>query len=317
MAAEAQDNVHTVRAGETLFSISRQYDVPVQQLRQWNNLPDNTIRPGQRLYIGMDAPDETTSDSDTVDVRETGERLSHVVEPGETLFRISRMYNVTVEQIMDWNNLQDFSISIGQKLTIRGIPGPAQHQERARETDTADAIHPQISAEWDFESSPQGRFIRYTLREEDTVEELLNYHLMDRHEFRALNPGVRISDLQPGDEITLLLTATSSQRNPYRIQAEQKEAGQISVSRYSDDQRGKPTTSGDLYNPESLTAAHPGLPLGTVVFVTNPQTEKGVYVLINDRTTDNRLILSDAAYRALQFTGTDRGIAMIFEDTGQ
>jgi LysM repeat protein len=43
---------HEVKSGETLFRISRVYGVPVTQLKEWNQLRDNTIEVGQRLIVG-------------------------------------------------------------------------------------------------------------------------------------------------------------------------------------------------------------------------------------------------------------------------
>lgn len=44
--------LHTVEQGQTLYSLSRQFQVTVEQLRQWNDLPDSTIRIGQTLIVG-------------------------------------------------------------------------------------------------------------------------------------------------------------------------------------------------------------------------------------------------------------------------
>ncbi len=43
---------HQVATGETLYGISRRYNVSVESLRSWNNLPDNTIKVGQQLVVG-------------------------------------------------------------------------------------------------------------------------------------------------------------------------------------------------------------------------------------------------------------------------
>jgi predicted ribosome quality control (RQC) complex YloA/Tae2 family protein len=42
----------------------------------------------------------------------------HTVQPGETLFRISRKYHVSVDKLRKWNNLLDDTIEVGQKLII-------------------------------------------------------------------------------------------------------------------------------------------------------------------------------------------------------
>jgi len=66
---------------------------------------------------------------------------------------------------------------------------------------------------------------------------------------------------------------------------------------------GKPTTSGEVYNKNRLTAAHLTLPFGTRVKVTNPITKQSVIVRINDRGpfgNKKRIIdLSEAAARKI------------------
>lgn len=67
---------------------------------------------------------------------------------------------------------------------------------------------------------------------------------------------------------------------------------------------GKETSSGEKYHPDSLTAAHMYLPIGTQVEVTNLENNKSVIVAINDRGPyiDGRIIdLSASAARQLGF----------------
>lgn len=394
--AQESPPTHTVRAGETLFSISRQYDVSVQELREWNNLPDNIIHVGQRLFLG----DRRTPEAD-VDTEDDPHTIIHVVEPGQTLYRIARLYDVDLNDLITWNDLRSSALTIGQELVIYEEPvdrpvdedtpepdetrlpedemeaDPEQTQKIEEDADRVDMdtiaipeedaedtglyevragdtlfriasrfnmsvddlmtinnlddtdltvgqrlrVHrrlappPSIAAEWDMESTPQGRFVTYTVSENDSIEDLLRYHHMDEREFRALNPGLSPSGIRPGDEITLLLSATSSLDNPYRVSVSgDDQASMIEVSRYPDDRHGRTTTSGDLYNRSALTAAHPGLSLGSVVYVENPETGHGIFVLINDRTSDNRLLLSDGAFRALQYTHATQLVARVYED---
>jgi rare lipoprotein A len=66
------------------------------------------------------------------------------------------------------------------------------------------------------------------------------------------------------------------------------------------------TTSGEAFNPESLTAAHRSLPLGSMVRVTNTQNSRSIVVRINDRGPFSRgrvIDVTPAAARALGFFG--------------
>jgi LysM repeat protein len=141
---------HTVRQGETLFSISRQYDITIDQIREWNGLRDNVIRAGQELIVGNgrqpDRPLETDrraqpdrQETERPQQRTRGDVIIHTVEPGQTLFRISQIYDVAVDDIRRWNNLRDNIISIGQELEIRR---PAETAEQAQPERTHPPMRP-------------------------------------------------------------------------------------------------------------------------------------------------------------------------------
>ncbi|PYX80700.1 MAG: hypothetical protein DMG70_22475 [Acidobacteria bacterium] len=70
------------------------------------------------------------------------------------------------------------------------------------------------------------------------------------------------------------------------------------ASWYGDYFQGRPTASGELYDMHDLTAAHPTLPLGTLVRVTNLRNGRSVVLRINDRgpVVDGRII--DVTYNA-------------------
>ncbi|MBX3727552.1 MAG: septal ring lytic transglycosylase RlpA family protein [Candidatus Sumerlaeia bacterium] len=75
---------------------------------------------------------------------------------------------------------------------------------------------------------------------------------------------------------------------------------------------GRPTASGEPYNPKALTAAHQTLPFGTRVRVTNLDNDKSVVVRINDRFpgTKGRIIdLSETAFASI--APTSQGIARV------
>lgn len=84
------------------------------------------------------------------------------------------------------------------------------------------------------------------------------------------------------------------------------------ASWYGEDFVGKPTASGEPYNMFELTAAHPTLPLGTLVKVTNLRNRRVVVVRINDRgpVVPGRIIdLSYSAAKVLNFQS--RGIQRV------
>jgi rare lipoprotein A len=84
------------------------------------------------------------------------------------------------------------------------------------------------------------------------------------------------------------------------------------ASWYGEYFEGKPTASGEPYDMNAFTAAHPSLPLGTYVKVTNLRNQKSVIVRVNDRgpVVDGRII--DLSYGAARSLGMKaRGIQRV------
>ena len=84
-------------------------------------------------------------------------------------------------------------------------------------------------------------------------------------------------------------------------------AEQVRATWYGNELRGHKTASGQIFNPEGLTAAHKSLPFGACLVIENPQSGKTVRVTINDRgpfTPGTALDVSWGAARAIGMIAT-------------
>jgi rare lipoprotein A len=84
----------------------------------------------------------------------------------------------------------------------------------------------------------------------------------------------------------------------------------VEASFYGDAFAGKPTASGEIFDPELMTAAHKTLPLGTLVKVTEALSGRSVTVRINDRGPfhgDRAIDLSEAAARTIGMLDSGTG----------
>ncbi len=96
---------HTVRRGESLWSIARRYGVTISDIKRWNGLKSDVLRPGQKLVIYARAKGAKT--------------VVHTVRRGETLWQIARKYGTSADAIMKYNNLTDpTKLRPGDRLTI-------------------------------------------------------------------------------------------------------------------------------------------------------------------------------------------------------
>jgi membrane-bound lytic murein transglycosylase D len=109
---------HTVEAGQTYYSISKLYNVQIDDILAANNLTlDDKLAVGQQLTI-RNAGAGTTAPAAAQPAAPKQEVVYHTVEKGQTMFRISKLYNVTIEQIQQWNGLTDVAVKEGQKIKI-------------------------------------------------------------------------------------------------------------------------------------------------------------------------------------------------------
>lgn len=110
---KSTEGYYIVKKGDTLYSIARDNNLSVSELKKLNNLTSNTLSIGQRLKIKSDAtisPIEPTQPSDTSNI--------YTVKSGDSLYSIARKYNVTVNDLMKYNNLTSNLLSIGQQIRI-------------------------------------------------------------------------------------------------------------------------------------------------------------------------------------------------------
>lgn len=302
--------VHTVESGQTLFAVSRLYDVTIAEIQSWNNLEGTQLSEGQELVIFQALQDERSEPrdlsnrSDDTEPRESiirereGSRGTtyYTVRSGDTLTRIAREHDMTVDQLRELNNLQSDMLSIGQQLTVRDVQ-----------------IAPSI-AESAEESTPQGKFVSYRLESGESTDDLEEKFLMTEDELAALNPDLDFETVRPGQRVTVLLPPSRNFSNPFRKGASLENLGEIPATRYSENDTATPTTSGELYNPDYLTAGHSNMPLGNIIYLENAENGRGVHVRINDRTSGNGIKLSHKAFEMLGFSSIQSSNVVVYLD---
>ena len=102
-----ESDYYIVKKGDTLWSIAKNNNISVSNLKSLNNLTSNMLSIGQKLKL------KEVYDNVIPEIPNT-----YVVEKGDTLYSIANKYNTTVDNLKKINNLIDNTLSIGQILLI-------------------------------------------------------------------------------------------------------------------------------------------------------------------------------------------------------
>ena len=171
---EATYVIHYVRRGETLSEIARRYRTSIQAIARLNRLRRlHLIRPGQRLKVPSNRYGGVSSHQNSFKLIKEGERLVYIVKKGDSLYEIARAMSTTVSRIKELNNLNNDSLSIGQKLIIQ--PG-----------------------------KPEGA-IAYTVKSGDTPFDIARKHGMNLQVLLRLNGLTSRSKIYPGQKLWILI----------------------------------------------------------------------------------------------------------------
>ena len=100
--------IYIVKRGDTLYSIARDNNISVAELKNINNITNNTIYVGQELYLKNKIVEEEPSENDDI----------YVVKKGDTLYSISKKLNISINTLKALNKLNTNEIYVGQQLIL-------------------------------------------------------------------------------------------------------------------------------------------------------------------------------------------------------
>jgi murein DD-endopeptidase MepM/ murein hydrolase activator NlpD len=125
-----QPQVHTVRQGDSLWRISRQYGVDIRSLMKANGLTETSIlQVGMRLVIPKETGRTAVASSSSATSWGT-----YTVKEGDTLWNISRRFGIPLKELLQANGLRETSVlQIGQVLRVPSRGGVPAAPQRAQQ----------------------------------------------------------------------------------------------------------------------------------------------------------------------------------------
>lgn len=189
--------VHVVDKGETLYSLARLYEIPQEEIVKDNPQVKEGLKAGEAIKIRARGQGTGTlsgrKHSKTFD--------THIVNQGETLYAISRRYEIPVSTLMEDNpGLDPARISIGQKLNIRKkSKGDASEEEIKREIEEYSEAFNSVSDSHKYHFVAKG----------ETLYGIAGEYGVETQEIRSAN-GLQDDDIKEGDILIIPVAASSS-----------------------------------------------------------------------------------------------------------
>ena len=98
-------DTYTVKKGDTLYSISKKQNIPIDTIIKLNNLTSSNLEIGQQLKLKSDSNNSSNKNQ-------------YIVQRGDTLYSLALKYNTTVDKLRELNNLNTNTLTIGQILAL-------------------------------------------------------------------------------------------------------------------------------------------------------------------------------------------------------
>ena len=187
---------HTVKSGDSLWSIAHKYNMTVAKLKTMNNLSSNMIFPNQTLRVAGSQTNASYTNNTTT---ANNNGSSYTVKRGDTLFGIARRYGVNYQQLMRNNNLSNTLIYPGQNLKVSGRAiSSTPNQTTTNRTPAANS-----------NSSV------YTVQRGDSLYGIASRHGMNLQRLMALN-GLSNYFIYPGQKLKVSGTVSTPATNNTR-----------------------------------------------------------------------------------------------------
>lgn len=245
LAAEFQ--THTVKKGDTLYSLGRQYGVSVDRIRELNDLEGNIIKPGQELRIKELAEEPETrakgappkpptgarpgeprvpAPRDTIPTsgeRDPGEielpdEYYHVVKPKDNLYRIAKNNELPLPELLRLNGFEDEShvIHPGDSLLIKD---PSAYLIQARTVEQKPRSLPEDMAV--IAAAPDTVIVEkvYVVQKKDNLYRIAKASGMTVEELKKLN-NLASNKIYPGQKLYLAGRPSQTGVSPRLTEAE-------------------------------------------------------------------------------------------------
>ncbi len=165
---------YIVKKGDTLTGISKKCKISIRKIRLYNNLKNDKIYKGQKIYL---IPKKINEKS-YVTKREIPKSKIYIVKKHDTLYRIAKMFGLTVMDLVEYNNLSSFDIKVNQKILLSKRNIPEKKYSKPKTTKQKNKKSPSVNS--------KNKKI-YIVKKGDNLYRIAKKHSMSLDELKKIN----------------------------------------------------------------------------------------------------------------------------------
>ena len=189
---------HKVSSGESLWVIAQANNVKVSDLRKWNNLQSDLIFPNQVLQLKNSSSSSNSSSSNDSSSSSNSSSSTYTVKSGDSLSQIAYDKNVSVKDLMKWNDLDSTLIFPGNKLSLKNGSSSSSSSNNSSSSSSSNSS-----------SNSSSSNSTYTVKSGDTLSHIAAKHSTSAKKIADLN-NMSLSDIiHVGDKLKVSGTANN------------------------------------------------------------------------------------------------------------
>ena len=219
--------IHTVERGQTLYSISKLYNVKIAEILLINPGLESSLDIGQKIKIPKEENVVITEvreekPANEIITRDAKSFFEHTVEKGETLYSLSRKYNITKEEIKKYNQGISAAIPIGTVLQIPVF-------------EDAEVVEIQVQEKDTFKIEDK-KYYYHKVEKAETLYEISKFYNIKERKIKKANRELKERDIIEGEVIRIpkkyirdIFTVAQLVKERYAKVTEKKKTNEIVI----------------------------------------------------------------------------------------
>ncbi len=296
------ESSYTVVAKDNLHLIAQKFGTSVEEIKQLNQLSGNNLRIGQVLLIPSSGnpsqvPPVPIQNPIPVSAPATSNRpQSHTVKARENLHLIAQRYQLSVDDLKRINRLTNNQLQVGQVLLL-------QEDETPSVTGANTVTNPSTTSPV---TNPAANDIIHTVASGETIYAIARKYSTTTYQIQQAN-NLNSNNLTVGQQLTIknvskanpsaplpagnLVTSTSESHEEGQVETIKDPSLRLPASRYGlsqVDEKGTAVWISDPdLDPNKMLILHRTAPVGTIMKITNPMTNRSAFAKVVGKFTEN------------------------------